>query len=202
MHVILVTDNAGCTRDTTVTIDLPDPVVIALPATKEVNLGNPIEIEAQTTLLTWESIVWSPLRDTLNANTLTQQWIAANSEVITVTITNIDGCTDTASIAIIVKNDIEIFIPNVFTIDADNNNGIWRIFGGPAVALLQKVHVFDRWGSAVYLWDEPTTLDTWPGWDGSVKGKPSNPGVYVYYVKVKLTNGEEVLLKGDVTVLR
>jgi gliding motility-associated-like protein len=201
-HVILVTDNAGCSRDTTVTIDLPNPVVISLPATKEVNLGNPIEIEAQTTLLTWESIVWSPLRDTLNADTLIQKWIAANSEVITVTITNIDGCTDTARIAIIVKNDIQIFIPNVFTIDADNNNGIWHIFGGPAIALLQKVHVFDRWGSSVYLWDEPTTLDDWPGWDGFVKGKPSNPGVYVYYVKVKLTNGEEILLKGDVTVLR
>jgi len=38
-------------------------------------------------------------------------------------------------------------------------------------------------------------------WDGTFKGKDMN-GVYVYYIKVTTLTGEEIIQKGDVTIVR
>jgi hypothetical protein len=40
------------------------------------------------------------------------------------------------------------------------------------------------------------------GWDGTFKGQRLNPGVFVYYAEIELVNGETVIRKGDVTLLR
>jgi hypothetical protein len=40
------------------------------------------------------------------------------------------------------------------------------------------------------------------GWDGTHKGEPQPVGVYAYVVKVVLTDGRTVSLKGSVTLIR
>jgi hypothetical protein len=201
-HVIILTDAAGCTADTAVTVTIPEPTTISLTAEQTIALGNPVTVEATTNATVWDNLMWTPLRDTTNADTLMQTWVPQNTETITVMLTDTAGCKVTATTRVIVNRNVQIFIPNIFDPKADDQNFIWKIFGGPSVDLLQKVHIFDRWGGSVYLWDEPIKLDLWPGWDGFVNNKPANPGVFVYYIKVKLVDGEEVLFSGDVTVLR
>jgi hypothetical protein len=47
------------------------------------------------------------------------------------------------------------------------------------------------------------TTDPSQGWDGNYKGKPSDPGVFGYYVKAKCGEGsEEIFKKGNVTLIR
>ena len=40
------------------------------------------------------------------------------------------------------------------------------------------------------------------GWPGDFKGEPVNPGVFVWWAEVELIDGQKLLLKGDVTVIR
>jgi len=40
------------------------------------------------------------------------------------------------------------------------------------------------------------------GWDGSFKGEPVNPGVFVYVVEVLFINGTNEQIGGDVTIVR
>jgi hypothetical protein len=40
------------------------------------------------------------------------------------------------------------------------------------------------------------------GWDGKYKGKLLEVGVYIYLVKIRFLDGEVLLYKGDLTLLR
>lgn len=202
-HVIGIEDEEGCTVDTTVTITLPPPVIITLPSDTTILFGQELNLSAQTNLNVWNQLVWTPTPDTSRAGTLQQIWTPLSSQAIRVTITDTLGCQATDVIRILVNKDIDIYVPNTFTPGvAGDINSFWRAFGGVSIDLVQKVHVFDRWGNEVYLWDQPAPLNAWTGWDGKVDGKSCNPGVYVYYIQLLLKDGQQILLKGDVTLLR
>ena len=62
--------------------------------------------------------------------------------------------------------------------------------------------VSNRWGEIVF-----ESFDLNKGWDGTYKGNPQNPGVYVYYVDVKFCDGyrlplSDPLQKGSVTLIK
>jgi hypothetical protein len=40
------------------------------------------------------------------------------------------------------------------------------------------------------------------GWDGTFREKPMNPGVFVFWAKVKFKDGSTQTIKGDVTIMR
>ena len=63
------------------------------------------------------------------------------------------------------------------------------------------MQIFDRWGNLVYDGGD-FFADSNIGWDGKVKGSFVETGVYVYSVEAVFVDGESVLFKGDVTVLR
>jgi hypothetical protein len=202
-HLIEIEDSEGCVIDTTVVVTLPPPVLIALPSDTMIVLGQELNLTAQTNLSVWNQLVWTPTPDTSRTGTLQQVWTPLNSQAIRVTITDSLGCQATDLMRIIVSKDVDIYVPNTFTPgEAGDINGFWRAFGGVSIELVQKVHVFDRWGDEVYLWDQPVPLNAWTGWDGKIDGKTCNPGVYVYYIQLLLKDGEQILLKGDVTLLR
>jgi hypothetical protein len=56
--------------------------------------------------------------------------------------------------------------------------------------------VFNRWGQVVY---EGTDED---GWNGRREGEVAPPEVYTYVIKLRNPNGQIILEKGDVTLIR
>ena len=40
------------------------------------------------------------------------------------------------------------------------------------------------------------------GWPAVVRSQKLTPGVFVYWAKIKFVDGEEVIYKGDVTIVR
>ncbi len=202
-HIVQLTDANGCTTDTTLTIDLPPVPMLTLPSDTSIHLGQSLTIEAFTNLNNWRSIVWQPnAPDSSCTNCLQQTWMPLTSRRYTVTIIDSFGCAATASIRVLVSREPEIYVPNIFAPDCNCPNDIFQISVGPSVADLSVFQIFDRWGEMVYSWDETIPARMWPGWDGKVGGKKVEVGVYVYYLKVKLVDGEEILLKGDITLYK
>lgn len=39
-------------------------------------------------------------------------------------------------------------------------------------------------------------------WNGSILGKPLNPGIFSYFLEYVSEEGEKVILKGDITLMR
>ena len=56
--------------------------------------------------------------------------------------------------------------------------------------------VFDRWGELVFQSGDPAI-----GWDGTYNGKPVDPAVFVWHLRVVCADGQTYFNKGNVTVL-
>jgi gliding motility-associated-like protein len=200
IHVIEVIDANGCAADTTLSVELFPEILVALPPDTIITLGTELNLVAQTNLSTWDTIIWTPAADTTRLGTLQQVWTPAETMTIRVEIIDTLGCRGQTTMRIQVREG-SIYVPNVFSPNGDGVNDEWRIFADNSVAVVQSVHIFDRWGDAVYAWDQAVPLSAWPGWDGRVRNRPANPGVFVYYAWLELRNGKRVLLEGDINIL-
>ncbi|MCR9171783.1 MAG: gliding motility-associated C-terminal domain-containing protein [bacterium] len=138
---------------------------------------------------------WSPSAS-LDCSTC-ESSIASPTQTTTYTVSVVDsnGCTNEAQVIVLVNNDANIFIPNIFSPNGDFDNDIFYVYGGQ----LQQVEffIFDRWGEQVFFTD-----DILIGWDGNFKGQPAQSGVYVYRFSATDFEGNHLSFSGNITLVR
>lgn len=109
-----------------------------------------------------------------------------------------EGCASTDTIVIQVVLYSHIFVPNAFSPNGDGLNDVFtpKIVG---YSNINNFQVFNRFGELVYS----SANNNSPSWDGLLRGKPSDVGVYFWRIECTnvLTNEKEVKT-GDVTLLR
>lgn len=91
------------------------------------------------------------------------------------------------------------YAPNVFSPNDDGVNDRWRIFL-PCLWQRFRLEVFDRWGSLVFVADDPET-----DWDGYRQAGNPAPGVYIWrleWVGELLGSPQTYRASGDVTIVR
>jgi gliding motility-associated-like protein len=121
---------------------------------------------------------------------------------ITVTIPGIytlqatNNCGATAKSIKIIPDNCLFFMPNSFTPNNDNLNDA---FGLTNYSFITKFEfrIFNRYGQVVYESTDPATR-----WDGSYKGNPGTPGVYVWTIKYTDWSNREYLKNGSVNLIR
>ncbi len=89
------------------------------------------------------------------------------------------------------------FIPNAFYPDGMNMNSVFTPIGIFFNGKDFYFGIYNRLGVRVF---ESTTSDL--GWDGKIKGAPASMGVYVYILKYSDSEGNRIIKKGTVTLLR
>jgi gliding motility-associated-like protein len=112
----------------------------------------------------------------------------------TVEIITPEGCAFSVNINLFVTT-LDIAIPNLFTPNGDELNDEFYIINPDLLYKITEFKVFDRWGEVVH--DAANTP-----WDGTYKGKNMPADIYVYLFIIKSMSGEEILLKGDVALMR
>ena len=110
-----------------------------------------------------------------------------------------DGCDDREQLTLIVEDDCsfgEVLVPNIITPNGDGANDELEIrYEGIQEIVLLKV--FNRWGEVVF---QTTNIDIY--WDGTHRGMPVNPGVFMYYLEGYCLNNQPFTEQGNVTVVR
>lgn len=113
--------------------------------------------------------------------------------IITLTVADANGCTDTLSRSI----EITLLpqVPTAFTPNNDNNNDLLFVKGGP----FQKMtfRVYSNWGELLF-----ETNDQKIGWDGIKNGSVLPVGVYVWTLEAEMYNNRVIKKNGDVTLIR
>lgn len=205
-HLITITDALlGCSVDTTIIIQQPLQISIELPDVVEIDLGDSL-----TTLdpvivssLPIESFTWEPPDQLSCADCKNPRVSAVKNQQYTLTIVDANGCSASATVLVDLDRNRNIYIPNVFSPNGDGINDKFRVFAGLGVSSINFVRLYDRWGGKLF---EETDLlpdpDGTPGWDGNFRGEEMNPGVYLYLVEVEFQDGQVLLYRGDVTLLR
>lgn len=202
-------DINGCTQDTSVLISvIPSIEVTILPDVKDtiVNLGDNILLdfilnvpERNIELTNWigDSIV-NPDRKITNVFPLRDGYI-------NLSIVDEYGCEAIDSLFIWIGGNYNgnIYIPNVFSPNDDGRNDVFFINSKPnTVTQIKTFQIFNRWGEKVFECKNCYPDDPKHGWDGVLNGESMNPGVFAWYAVIEFVDGEEVLFKGDVTLLR
>nr|WP_295871979.1 gliding motility-associated C-terminal domain-containing protein [uncultured Chitinophaga sp.] len=109
-----------------------------------------------------------------------------------VTVTNSDGCTNTATFGLKVAGMINITANNILTPNGDGFNDRWVV---KDLHLFpdNELKIFDRAGRMVYVrWNYSND------WDGKVNGQPLAEGTYYYVLTI---NQGETTLKGFITIV-
>ena len=154
------------------------------------NLGPDTSICFENTFIIspgiFDSYLW---QDGSNLNSY-----AVNSAgLYSVTVTNLCGsATDRIEI---IDNSCEVFFPNIFTPNNDNNNDVFKILNVYNIKDFKFV-IYNRWGEKVF-----ESNDFQKGWNGFYKGQPAVAGSYVWYCNFN-KKGIAKNQKGSVLLLR
>lgn len=198
-YSLTVTDSRGCTASTTVNVVYSD----SLPAI-EAKADTNLIYEGQSTTLhaipsSGYTLVWAPSGSLNNSSSSDPIASPVTTTTYQVIVTDINGCSNSDTVTIFLKDVIctepELFIPNAFSPGNDGMNDQFRIRGNTLTSV--HMEIFDRWGEKIFETD-----DLQNGWDGTYKGSPASPGVYVYHLRATCYNLEIFTRKGNVTLLR
>ena len=95
-----------------------------------------------------------------------------------------------------------IYVPNVFHPNDDGTNDYFTVYADASLEKVEQLSVFDRWGEWIYWKENLLPNDEENGWDGNFRGQPVNPGVFVWVAKLRFKDGLQLVLSGNVTVIR
>ena len=112
----------------------------------------------------------------------------------TVTVTDSNGCVNTATLTIHVLNEFKLVVYNVVTPNADGYNDTWiidNIWAYPEA----EVIIFNRYGMEVYRGTNYAN-----DWDGTYEGKDLPDGAY-YYV-ILHPDFPDIVYKGAINLIR
>ncbi|MBK8722353.1 MAG: gliding motility-associated C-terminal domain-containing protein [Saprospiraceae bacterium] len=205
-YPIELEDVNGCKTKDSIIVPDGENFSVDLGPDLIIEFGDSAIIEAILKKITKDSIFkieWKPNIPTIPGNPLA---VVAKPELwheYCLTIYNKAYCKAEDCVLVSIQNDKEVFIPNIFTPgDDDGTNDYFTLFGNKNVDKIETLQIFDRWGNLLFKRDAFNHSEPDLGWDGRFQNKDMNPGVYVYWSKVRFKDGTNKVFKGDITLLR
>lgn len=200
IHIITAVNNFGCV--TILTAIVPEPlngIADILPDDTTIAVGQTIQVFSTFTPYSASDInfySWTP-SEGLSCTDCPNPYVTpyGRQNQYTLTINYNKNCVATASITVLVTNNLEIYIPNAFTPNGDGNNDVFLIYGQGIKTV--DLTIFNRWGEKVF-----DSGSQFIGWDGTYKGELQNPGVYSYNAQIYFLDNKTIRKTGSVTLIR
>ncbi len=111
------------------------------------------------------------------------------------------GCSASSRILITVEKVRKVFVPTGFSPNGDGANDLLLVHGQQSTRVV-TFQIFDRWGELLYQNGGFQLNDPNAGWDGTFRGEPVNPGVYVWVLEVEYRDGVREIFRGSTSLLR
>ncbi len=191
-YTVIITDANNCTASQTITVGSTGGPTAFTGNDTTIILGSSVYLSAGGGV----SYSWSPAAGLSCVTCQNPIATPATTTTYCVTVYDSSGCTDTACVTITVDIQCgELYVPNAFSPNNDYQNDLQCVFGNCITELYFAI--FDRWGEKVFETTDPKQC-----WDGTYRGKPMNTAVFVYVVEATLITGDNIKLKGNLTLFR
>lgn len=191
MNTITYTTPGACGDMQSIQIEVTGAPTVTTIADTTINAGVTINLTTTGSGGTyyWTPNIWIDCYDCESPDITPEE-----TTLYTVILTE-NGCSTSTNVLVTVLYDPVIFVPNIFSPNQDGNNDVLFVRGKGIESM--TFYVYDRWGEKVF-----ETTDKSIGWDGTLRGKKMNPGVFVYYLEGVYKDGNSFSQKGDVTLIR
>lgn len=201
---VVVRDSTGCRA--TFKVNVPQPPLLQVNAGEdvEVNLGESKTLRAIVVPSSKQvSYAWTPADSTINCKTC--PIITATplrTTTYRVTVKDSSNCMAVDDVLLRVIKRRPIYAPNVFSPNNDGVNDFFTLYGNPAAVKIKSLQVYNRWGDMLFSGTNLPLGGDRMGWDGTFGGKDVPPDVFVYVAVVTFIDGEDIVVKGSVTMVR
>lgn len=204
VYLLEIEDALGCRTDTLMELPASGQFSVDLGGDIAVTIGGNVTLEAQLsgTAGVITEVRWEPMGISC-PDCLTRTLSPQEDVLVTVTVTNLEGCVATDAVWVrVLAEPLRLFIPNAISPNQDGINDLFTVYGNELLDQVLVLRIHDRWGNLLFERREfPPNAAEW-GWDGTFRGKPLEPGVYIYSAELRLRSGATRVIKGDVSVLR
>ncbi len=201
-YKVIVRDTLGCESEQSVGLVNPQPKSMQLADKQRIiKLGDSTIVELITNFTDIMSVTWLP-NERLEKISNLETWLKpVTSQYYKVSVKDNSGCIFNDSLQVIVNDAVNVFVPNIFSPNADGTNDDLRILAGFGVEKILYFGIYDRWSNQVFEAQDYSPLSL-KGWNGTFRDRDVEEGVYTYIVKVLKKNNKEEILKGDVMLIR
>ena len=193
-------NSTQCTKSDSVLVFVQQPPVITLNYAKDtIHIGESIAFNVSTQVPV--SYLWSPNYGLSCINCPDPIAKPLLETIYRIDVRDVNGCfKDSASIKIMINNNIPLELPSAFTPSGDETNRILSPKGFGIEELLE-FKIYNRWGNLVF-----SSNDISKGWDGKYQGKDQPIDTYIYVVTARMAtpdgNGILKTIKGTVLLMR
>ena len=202
IYLIETEDALGCRAVDTVQLPAPLPNAVDAGPDITIFLGEQVLMQGQVEIAsTIVQYSWAPSEGLACPDCLNTTALPLETTTYTLTAVDNKGCVWSDEREIVVRIG-EIYIPNAIRPESDALNDHFTLYAGKGVDEIVDLMIYDRWGELVFENHHFPPSQELYGWDGSFRGELVGSGVYVYLIKLRLIDGAESVLSGDVTVVR
>lgn len=202
-YTVTIRDSFNCVLEEEVIVEEPPVLTVQLTAPKRiVSVGEPFELFATITPsgAPLQSVHWRPPEYFANSNLLTQMVTLSETTTFAIEIINDKGCTARHQLVIEV-NPPDIFIPNVI-VPGSNEDALFTVFSDDYVSQVRSLQVYSRSGGLVFERLNFPPNDPLLGWNGRLRGRRVQEGVYTWVAQLEYVNGKVHTRQGSITVLK
>jgi gliding motility-associated-like protein len=187
-YYVSVTDANACTSSDTTRIT----TVLALPKNF---------LPADTAICSYGTLELKPLQPysayRWSTNSTQPATVISSPGTYWLQATDSNGCTGSDSTIVHLKDCLKgLYVPTAFTPNNDGKNDQMRaqLFG---TIVAYEFTIYNRWGQVVFH-----TTDSTKGWNGQLKNKDQDTGVYVWTCRYQLAGEPEKAEKGSFVLIR
>ena len=140
---------------------------------------------------------WSPktaIKDVHDLNSLINP---TTSIQYLLTAIDTNGCVNRDSVIVTVEVLTIVDLPTAFSPNGDGLNDVFHIVRWLNIERIKEFAVYNRWGNKVF-----STTNILDGWNGYYLDMEQPVGTYVWMVIANTRDNQEVLHKGNVTLVR
>lgn len=197
-YQLTIRDANGCEWEEEVIIPVAAPIEVELGADIQIISGDSLLLEAQTSSSDIVSYRWEPPVSTGPTAVVAPEVSTSYG----LTVVDVNGCTASDRVRVIVEKSRAYYVPNAFSPDGDGSNDRFTILAGSEVVNIASFRIYDRWGHLVYERTGIPPNDPDLGWDGRHNGHLLNAAVFVYFAELEYRDGWKESVKGEVVLLR
>ena len=202
-------DDPPCTNTDSINIEVFVAFGTTISAGQDivVPLGDQasIEVTSNVTADQIDTVIWSPagIVECFDAACLNVLVSPVNDVTLVATAIDINGCSASDELQIVVTKDRQIYIPNIFSPNDDGVNDHFFISGNlKQIARVKRMAIYNRWGALVYEAHDFVPDDLSKAWNGDGGDQSLDPGVYAYGIEVEFIDGWIQGFEGDITLIR